>query len=89
MTDPSSPVEMLQAYVKSSQRFRDIATGDDVILPNHTAFNGTPLKNAALRSRKPGDPSPWIMRKDVVVRYLTMAKECGKANWITAKSRTQ
>jgi metallo-beta-lactamase class B len=83
---PSSPVEMLQAYVKSAQRFRDLATGGDVILTNHTAFDGTLLKNAALLSRKPGDPNPWIVGKETVQRYLTVAEECGKANLITAQS---
>ncbi len=82
---PSSPVEMLQAYVKSAQRFRDLATGGDVILTNHTAFDGTLLKNATLQTRKPGDPNPWIVGKETVQRYLTVAEECGKANLITAQ----
>ena len=84
---PNSPVEMLQAYVKSAQRFRDLAAGGDVILTNHTAFDGTLLKNAALLSRKPGDPNPWVVGKATVERYLTVAEECGKANLITAQSR--
>ena len=84
---PSSPVEMLQAYIKSARRFRDLASGSDVILTNHTAFDGTLAKNVALLSRKPGDPSPWIVGKATVERYLTVAEECGKANLITAEAK--
>jgi hypothetical protein len=80
---------MLQADIKSAQRFRDLAVGGDVVITNHTAFDGTLLKNAALLSRKPGDPNPWIVGKDTVRRYLTIAEECGRANLITAQSRKQ
>ena len=83
---PSIPVEMLQAYVKSAQRFRDLAAGGDVILTNHTAFDGTLAKNAALQNRKPGDPNPWIVGKAAVERYLKVAEECGKANLIAAQA---
>jgi metallo-beta-lactamase class B len=83
---PSSPVPMLQAYVKSAQRFRDLAVGGDVILTNHTAFDGTLLKNEALKNRKPNDPNPWIVGKATVERYLTVAEECGKANLIRAQA---
>jgi metallo-beta-lactamase class B len=83
---PSSPVEMLQAYVKSAQRFRDLAAGGDVILTNHTAFDGTLAKNAAWQNRKPGDPNPWIVGKAAVERYLKVAEECGKANLIAAQA---
>jgi hypothetical protein len=78
---------MLQAYIKSARRFRDLASGSDVILTNHTAFDGTLAKNVALLSRKPGDPSPWIVGKATVERYLTVAEECGKANLITAEAK--
>ena len=83
---PASPIPMLQAYVKSAQRFRDLATGSDVVMSNHTAFDNALVKNDALRTRKAGDPHPWIVGKEVVARYLTVAEECGKANLITAEA---
>jgi hypothetical protein len=83
---PSIPIEMLQAYVKSAQRFRDLAAAN-AIPANHTAFDGTLLKNAALLSHKPGDPNPWIVGKAAVQRYPTVAEECGKANLITAQAQ--
>jgi metallo-beta-lactamase class B len=77
----TAPVEVLRAYVNSAARFRDIAggAGADVILSNHTEFDGTLPKLAALAQRKPGDPNPWVVGKDTVNRYLTVAEECGKA----------
>jgi metallo-beta-lactamase class B len=83
---PASPLPMLQAYVKSAQRFRDLAAGGDILISNHTAFDNAMLKNEALLKRKPGDPNPWIVGKENVERYLTVAEECGKANLITAQA---
>ena len=85
----SSPIEMLQAYIRSADRFRDLAVKGDIVITNHTAFDGTLLKNETLLNRKPGDPNPWIVGPDVVRRYLTVAEECGKANLITAQAKVQ
>ena len=48
-------------------------------------YDKTMLKNEALQKRKPDDPSPWIVGRDTVQRYLTVAEECGKADLITAR----
>ena len=86
---PATPIPMLQAYVKSAARFRDVAegAGADVIITNHTAFDGTLTKLDALRTRKPGDPNPYIVGKDAVRRYLIVAEECGKATLAAAQAR--
>ena len=86
---PATPIPMLQAYVKSATRFRDVAegAGADVIITNHTAFDGTLTKLDALRTRKPGDPNPYIVGKDAVRRYLIVAEECGKATLAAAQAR--
>jgi metallo-beta-lactamase class B len=88
---PRTSIPMLESYVKNAERFMDLAIGSgaDVIITNHTAFDGTLLKNEALEKRKPGDPNPWIVGKDAVRRYLTVAAECGKANLIEAKALQQ
>ena len=77
----ATPLDQLQSYVKSASRFRDVAlgAGADVVLTNHTDFDGTLLKLDALARRKAGDPNPWVVGKDTVNRYLTVAEECGKA----------
>jgi metallo-beta-lactamase class B len=71
----------LEAYTKSAERFRDIATkaGADVILSNHTAYDGSKTKLPAVLARKPGEKHPYVVGTDVVRRYLTVANECGQA----------
>ena len=84
-----TPIPMLEAYIKSAQRFRDLAVGAgaDVIIANHTAFDGTLTKLDALQKRKPGDPNPYVVGSETVKRYLTVAEECGKATLLAAQAR--
>lgn len=85
----ATPIPMLQAYVKSAERFRDVAlgAGADVLITNHTAFDSTLTKLDALGRRKPGEPNPYIVGKDTVKRYLTVAEECGKATLLAAQAQ--
>ena len=71
----------LVAYAQSAERFRDIVTkaGADIILSNHTQYDGTKAKLAALKTRKPGDRHPYIVGNDAVGRYLTVVNECAQA----------
>jgi metallo-beta-lactamase class B len=70
-----------EAYSGSAQRFRDLAAkaGADVLISNHTIYDGSEAKLAALAKRKPGDPNPYVVGSDSVRRYLTVADECAKA----------
>jgi len=85
----NTPIPMLEAYIKSAARFRDLASGADVIMTNHTAFDGTLTKLEATQKRKPGDPHPYVVGKDAVRRYLTVAEECGKATLLAARAMQQ
>jgi metallo-beta-lactamase class B len=69
------------AYARSAQRFRDVASraGADVILSNHTKYDQTPLKTAALRTRAAGRPHPYVVGGSSVQRFLTVAEECARA----------
>jgi metallo-beta-lactamase class B len=71
----------LISYAQSADRFRDIVTkaGADVILSNHTQYDGTKAKLAALKTRKAGDRHPYIVGTDAVRRYLTVVNECAQA----------
>jgi metallo-beta-lactamase class B len=71
----------LEAYAKSAARFRDIAAraGADVILSNHTEYDGSKTKLPAVQARKAGDKNPYVVGPDVVKRYLTIANECAQA----------
>jgi len=73
--------EAFKIYTNSADRFRDIVTqaGADVIISNHTVFDGTKEKILALAKRKPGDPHPYVIGTQSVRDYLTIASECSKA----------
>ena len=73
--------EQLTMYAKSAERFRDIAAAAkaDVLLSNHTEFDGSKTKLPATVARKPGAPNPYVVGTDGVRRYLTIANECGQA----------
>ena len=73
--------ERLEMYVASAERFRDIVeqTGADVLIANHTNFDGSKTKLPALATRQPGDPHPYVIGTDAVGRYLTVAHECAQA----------
>ena len=69
------------AYRTSARRFRDIAdkAGADVIIANHTNFDGSKTKLPAVLARKSGDPNPYVIGKDGVQRYMTVAYQCAMA----------
>jgi metallo-beta-lactamase class B len=73
--------EQLQMYADSAARFRGIAekAGADVVLSNHTEFDGGRTKLPAMAARKPGGPHPYIVGVDATKRYLTVANECAVA----------
>ncbi|HXH25645.1 MAG TPA: MBL fold metallo-hydrolase [Vicinamibacterales bacterium] len=69
------------AYAASAARMRDLVTklGADVLLSNHTDFDGTKVKLPALARRAPGAPHPYVVGTDSVRGYLTVAHECAQA----------
>lgn len=80
---PERPARFwFDSYIQSAERYRDIAAraGADVLLSNHTIYDRTKEKVPALAKRKPGEPNPYVIGKDSVRRYLTVADECAKAN---------
>ena len=74
-------------YIDSTQRFRALAkaAGADVILSNHTNFDGSKTKLPAMATRRAGDPHPYVVGADSVSRYLTVAEECAKAGLLRTK----
>jgi metallo-beta-lactamase class B len=71
----------LQAYAASAERFRQLAAkaGADVILSNHTVYDGSKTKLPAVQKRQPGQPHPYVVGPDVVQRYFTTVGECAQA----------
>jgi metallo-beta-lactamase class B len=79
---PSRPDRFwFETYSNSARRFRDIVAkaGADALIANHTRLDGSKTKLPALTRRKPGDPHPYVIGNDGVMRYLTVADECAKA----------
>jgi metallo-beta-lactamase class B len=75
------------AYAQSAARFRDVAAraGADVLLSNHTDYDGSKQKLPALATRKPGGPHPYVVGAESVRRYLTVANECAQAALATVQ----
>ncbi len=71
----------LNMYINSSVKFRDIVkkAGADVLIANHTVFDGTKMKLPALAARKASEPHPYVIGNDAILRYLTVANECAQA----------
>jgi metallo-beta-lactamase class B len=74
-------------YIASAQRFRQLAAaaGADVLLSNHTDFDGSKAKLPAMAKRRAGDPHPYVIGNAAVGRYLTVAEECAKAGRLRAR----
>ena len=70
-----------ETYSKSAERFRDIAAkeGADIIIANHTNFDGSKTKIPQLAARKAGEQNPYVIGKEGVLRYMTIVDECAKA----------
>jgi len=76
-------------YIASALRFRALAkaAGADVVIANHTNFDGSKQKLPAMAKRKPGDPNPWVVGHESVDRYMTVAVECSKAGLAELEGR--
>ena len=76
-----------ETYIASARRFRDIVSneGADVIIANHSNFDGTKTKLPRLAKRGPTDPHPYIIGREGVDRYLTVAEQCARAGLLRVK----
>jgi metallo-beta-lactamase class B len=79
---PDRPAKFwFDTYAKSAERFRDIAAraGADIVIANHTNFDGTKTKLPALEKRQANQTHPYVVGKEGVLQYLTVVDECAKA----------
>jgi metallo-beta-lactamase class B len=76
-----------ETYSASAKRFKEITAkaGADVLISNHTIFDGSKTKIPALERRKPGDSHPYVIGTDGVQRYLTVVDECAQAGLTRAQ----
>jgi metallo-beta-lactamase class B len=70
-----------ETYAASADHFRDAVkkANADVLIANHPEQDGAKAKLAALATRKPGAPNPYVIGNDSVTRYVTMVGECARA----------
>jgi metallo-beta-lactamase class B len=73
--------ESLQAYVHSARRFTDIArqANADVLMSNHTDWDGSKVYLPQLAARAPGSRHPYVVGPAGVRNYLDVARECATA----------
>jgi metallo-beta-lactamase class B len=78
--------ESLTNYIKSAQRFSELArqAGADVILSNHTDWDQSKVYLPLLAKRTPGSSSPYITSAENVRRYLKVAEECAAVRLMRA-----
>jgi len=71
----------LKQYVQSIDHYLDVAKKMkvDVELQNHPLFDGMADKLARLRTRKAGDPNPFIVATDRYARFWSIISECIQA----------
>lgn len=73
--------ERFVMYADSATKFREIAAaaGADVMLSNHTDYDGSKIKQPLLATRGAGDPHPYVVGANSVANYLTVANQCAQA----------
>jgi metallo-beta-lactamase class B len=71
----------LQQYVQSIAHYLDVAKkmNVDVEVQNHPLFDMTPDRLATLRTRKTGEPNPFLVTTDKYVTFWTIVSECMQA----------
>jgi metallo-beta-lactamase class B len=76
-----------QTYIDSAVKYHDVIakSGADILLSNHTIFDGSRTKLPAMATRKAGDPHPYVIGNDAVQRYVKVAEECARANLLRLK----
>jgi metallo-beta-lactamase class B len=76
-----SHAEWFSHYIQSVERFRTFVAdeGADVVLSNHTAFDGARTKLPGLIRRRPGEPHPYVIGAASVGRYFDVLEHCARA----------
>ena len=71
----------LDGYIAAAERMREVAREQkiEVLLSNHPANDQTVTRIAQIQA-SPGAPNPFVIGTEGVMRTLTVAAECAKAN---------
>ena len=73
--------DSLEKYIASAKRFDNVVqkAGADIILSNHTDWDGSKINLPRLAKREPGSSNPYVVGNDAARRYLKVAEECATA----------
>jgi metallo-beta-lactamase class B len=76
-----------QTYIDSAVRYQPIVarSGADILLSNHTIFDGSKTKLPAVATRKAGEAHPYVVGNESIQRYVKVAEECARANQLRLK----
>jgi metallo-beta-lactamase class B len=76
-----------QTYIDSAVRYQPIVarSGADILLSNHTIFDGSKTKLPAVAARKAGEAHPYVVGNESIQRYVKVAEECARANQLRLK----
>jgi metallo-beta-lactamase class B len=76
-----------QTYINSAVSYQSVVkqARADILLSNHTRLDQSLDKFEALAKRKPGDPHPFVVGQDSVLRYVKVAEECARAQLLQLK----
>ena len=70
----------IEVYLDSVQKIKKfgMGAGADGAISTHPIFDGTIPNTAKVKTRKPGDPNPWILGKDGFARFMDVNYEVAK-----------
>jgi len=73
--------DRLQLYADTTAKYHEVLKQEhvDIFLSNHVNFDAAVPKMAALKTRKTGEPNPFVVGTDAVQRFLTVLGECALA----------
>jgi metallo-beta-lactamase class B len=77
--------EEIELYIRSIGHFLEVARGVDVEMTNHASYDGALLKIDALKTRKPGQPHPFVTGTAGFERWMNAIGDC--ANEVLARKR--
>ncbi|HYM17492.1 MAG TPA: MBL fold metallo-hydrolase [Micropepsaceae bacterium] len=74
-------VPHFDTYIASQRKMADMAErlNATVLMSNHSEFDNAVIKIKLIAARKSGEPHPFELGKDAVVRYFKVTDECAQA----------
>jgi len=79
--------EALPQYLSSVERFSRLSEelGFNVVVQNHPLFDGMPEKLERLKTRRAGEPHPFLIPDGSYQRFMTTVSECSQAQVAAAR----